>query len=250
MASGGAHRSVVSAVPRHPLPRSAWPPDNDRPSLARLQKQGRFSGVMCRPLKQLKRNRSGIEMLPQQPRNRLHGMEATHDQLLHLADGSKVVIRAIRFEDGPRLQGFVRRLSARSRYLRFFSAIIELSGARLERLLRLDPQRGLALVALSDHEPEVIVAEARCVIDREGRSAEFALAVADEFQRRRLGTQLLARLLAYASAKGVGRLFGEIMVDNHAMLAFVRRLGFHIRSNPLDATTLIAQRMPSVPADA
>src|SRR5215813_7756431 len=115
-------------------------------------------------------------------------MEIARDQLLHLADGSEVVVRAIRFDDGPRFQAFVRRLSARSRRLRFFSALIELSAAQLDRLLRLDRRRGLALVALSNREPETIVAEARCVLDREGDSAEFAIAVADEFQRRRLGT--------------------------------------------------------------
>jgi len=172
-------------------------------------------------------------------------MEIARDQLLHLADGSKVVVRAIRFEDGPRLQTFVRRLSSRSRRLRFFSALVELSAAQLERFLRLYPSRGLALVALSNHEPEVIVAEARCVLDRDGDSAEFAIAVADEFQRRRLGTQLLNKLVAYASAKGVRRLFGEILADNHGMLAFVRRLGFQLRSNPADATTLIAQYAPN-----
>jgi acetyltransferase len=173
-------------------------------------------------------------------------MENSHDKL-HLADGSKVIVRAIRLEDGPKLQAFVRRLSARSRYFRFFAGVVELSAAQADRFLRLDPDRGLALVALNDQEPASIVAEARCVLDREGRSAEFAIAVADEFQRRRLGTQLLKKLLAYASAKGVRRLFGEIIAENHGMLAFVRRLGFQLRSNPSDATTLIAQRVPDNP---
>ena len=176
-----------------------------------------------------------------QARPRLPRMGNSHEQL-QLADGSKVVVRAIRPEDGPMLQAFVRRLSSRSRRLRFFSALIELSAAQLDRFLRLDAGRGLALVALSNHEPEAIVAEARCVLDRDGRNAEFAIAVADEFQRRSLGTQLLNRLVAYASAKGVRRLFGEILAENYGMLALMRRLGFQLRSNPSDATTLIAQR--------
>src|SRR5215831_12315633 len=173
-------------------------------------------------------------------------MGNAHEQL-HLADGSKVIVRAVRSEDGPMLQAFVRRLSARSRYLRFFAGVAELSAAQVDRFLRLDPNRGLAVVAISSQEPEAIVAEARCVLDRDGRSAEFAIAVADEFQRRRLGTQLLRKLLAYASAKGVRRFFGEILAENHGMQALVRRLGFQLRSNPADATTLIAQRVPIAP---
>jgi acetyltransferase len=173
-------------------------------------------------------------------------MGNSHEQL-QLADGSKVIVRAIRSEDGPMLQAFVRRLSARSRYLRFFSGLAELSPAQLDQVLRLDSAKGLALVGFNDQEPAAIVAEARYVLDKEASSGEFAIAVADEFQRRRLGTQLLNRLFAYASAKGVRRLFGEILVDNHGMLAFLRRFGFQLRSNPRDATTLIAQRVPINP---
>jgi acetyltransferase len=173
-------------------------------------------------------------------------MDASREQLLHLADGSRVIVRALRLEDGSRVQAFVRNLSSRSRRLRFFSGLIELSTAHLKHFLQLDPNRGLALVALSDRDPEVIIAEARCVLDRDGANAEFALAVADRFQRRRLGTQLVKTLLAYASAKGVRRVFGEMLLENHVMLGFARQLGFEVRFNPSDPMTLIVQRVARV----
>jgi len=65
-----------------------------------------------------------------------------------LTDGSKVEIRAIAAQDASMLQAFVRRLSARSRHFRFFSAIVELPMALLERMVNQDHRRGLALVAL------------------------------------------------------------------------------------------------------
>ena len=195
---------------------------------------------------QEKRNRPAHEIVLPQARTKLPRMGNAHEQL-QLADGSKVIVRAICSEDGPMLQAFIRRLSARSRHLRFFSALVELSAAQLDRFLRLDPDRGVALVALCSQEPAAIVAEARCVLDREGRNAEFAIAVADEFQRRSLGTQLLNRLVAYASGKGAHRLFGEILAENHGMLALMRRLGFRLRSYPSDATAMIAQRAPICP---
>ena len=37
------------------------------------------------------------------------------------------------------LQAFIRRLSARSRYLRFFAAVAELSAAQLKRFVTVDP---------------------------------------------------------------------------------------------------------------
>ena len=142
------------------------------------------------------------------------------------------------------LQAFFRRLSARSRRLRFFSALVELSAAQLERLVNLDPRRGLAVVALSDRSISPIIAEARCVLDATDASAEFAIAVADDFQRRGLGRQLLGTLVAYASKTGMRRLFGEILADNDGMLAFARRLGFRIQPNPSDRTTVFASIAP------
>jgi acetyltransferase len=148
-------------------------------------------------------------------------------------------------DDASLLQAFVRRLSARSRRFRFFSALVELSAEQLERLMTLDHRRGLAVVGLSDQSMPPIIAEARCILDPVARSAEFAIAVADEYQRRGLGTQLLSTLLTYASRTGVQRLFGEILTDNEAMLTLARRLGFRIQPNPLDRTIMIASIVPS-----
>jgi acetyltransferase len=172
-------------------------------------------------------------------------MEATDVQTLRLAGGANVIVRAICPDDGPLLQAFVQRLSARSRYLRFFSAISGLSPTQLDRFLKLDPARGMALVALSERrEGAVIVAEARCVLETGTGSAEFAIVVADEFHRQGLGMQLVRKLLAYAARAGVRRVFGEIMADNHRMLGFVRRLGFQLRTKLSDGSVLIASIVP------
>ena len=99
------------------------------------------------------------------------------------------MIRTVRTDDAPGLQAFVRGLSPRSRRFRFFSALIELSAAQLQRLIKPD-RAGLALVALKEPPQDgAIVAEARYVIDPLACSdAEFAIAVADDFQRQGLGT--------------------------------------------------------------
>jgi len=52
--------------------------------------------------------------------------------------------------------------------------------------------------------------------------------------------------LAYASAKGVRRVFGEMLLENHVMLGFARQLGFEVRFNPSDPMTLIVQRVARV----
>jgi GNAT superfamily N-acetyltransferase len=119
-------------------------------------------------------------------------MGTVQGQIVQLTDGSEVVVRPIGPDDATLLQAFVRRLSARSRRFRFFGALAELSAAQLDRFVNVDPARGFALVAVSGpRESTAIVAEARYALAQEGDNAEFAIAVADDFQRRGLGRQLV-----------------------------------------------------------
>ena len=54
----------------------------------------------------------------------------------------------------------------------------------------------------------------------------------------------MKKLLAYASRKGVRRLFWLIKADNQAMLALARRLRFQIGVNVPDGSTVIASILP------
>ena len=169
-------------------------------------------------------------------------------QVLQLTDGSEVVVRPIGPDDASLLQAFVRRLCARSRRFRFFAALAELSAAQLDRFVNVDPIRNLALVALSRRkEGAAIVAEARYALTQEGDKAEFAIAVADEFQGRGLGRYLVKRLLTTAWRRGVRRLFGEIKSDNRAMLGLAMQLGFRLRGSLEDESVVIASLVLPIP---
>ena len=177
-------------------------------------------------------------------------MGAGEGQVLQLTDGSEVVVRPIAPDDASLLQAFVRRLSATSRRFRFFAALAELSAAQLHRFVNVDPARGLALVALSRRqEGTAIVAEARYALAQENDNAEFAIAVADDFQGRGLGKYLVKRLLATAWRRGVRRLFGEIKSDNRVMLAVAMRLGFRLRGSLEDRGVVIASSVAPTRVD-
>ena len=105
------------------------------------------------------------------------------------------------------------------------------------------------MVALTPARSEsvAIVAEARYALVQERGNAEFAVAVADDFQRRGLGRHLVKRLLATAWRRGVRRLFGEIKSDNCAMLALATQLGFRIRVSLNDQSVVIASMVSSHP---
>ena len=171
-------------------------------------------------------------------------MSAGDEQMLRLTDRTEVVVRPIGPDDAPLLQAFVRRLSPRSRRFRFFVALAELSEAQLHRFVNMEPDRGVALVALAERRNgSAIIGEARYALEQDHGHAEFAIAVADEFQRRGLGRHLLKRLMTTAWRRGVRRLFGEIRNDNRAMLAFATHLGFRLRGSLHDESVVLANML-------
>ncbi len=148
-------------------------------------------------------------------------------------------LRPISASDRAAFADFVARLSPASRTHRFLHPVKELAPAFLDALTRPDPRRHVCLVA---EEDGVIVAEGRFVALEDGTRGEFAIAVADDWQRRGIGARLLGALMLAARRAGVTLLEGEVLRTNAAMLAFLRRLGFRLRICPGDARLTLAER--------
>jgi acetyltransferase len=153
--------------------------------------------------------------------------------------GEAFRIRPIRPSDLELERRFVAGLSARSRYLRLLSGRPLMPG-ELERWTRVEPCCEIALIALvaADGDEEE-VGVARCAVEdaQEGRW-DFAIVVADAWQRRGVGKALLGRLLEAASAAGVAIMSGITLAENHAMVALARKLGFSARREDGDATLI------------
>src|SRR3546814_2015336 len=89
-----------------------------------------------------------------------------------------------------------------SRYMRFVAIMRELMPRRLARYTRIDYDRELALVATVQvpnpehrgYPREQIVGFAHYLRNADGRGAEYALVIGDEWQRRGLGAQLMGGL--------------------------------------------------------
>jgi acetate---CoA ligase (ADP-forming) len=145
-----------------------------------------------------------------------------------LRDGRTLRLRPPRREDADSLLEFFGSLSEGSRYLRFhgFPAL----GPRLiEPLLEPDwVERGALLGELTDDAGEHVVAVANYVRLRDPAAAEAAFAVADEHQRRGIGTRLLERLADRASEVGIERFVAEVMADNRSMLGVFEAVGFEL----------------------
>jgi acetyltransferase len=148
-----------------------------------------------------------------------------------------VQIRSIEVTDSAPIREFVQSLSFETRYLRFMSAVKELSAPMVDRLTRVDHQRDAALIAVVNTDgADRVVGVARYVANADGESCEFAIVVADEWQRRALGSRLLALLVNRAATRGLKRIRGDMLAINAPMTAFVKAHGFTVSRSHEDPT--------------
>ena len=148
-----------------------------------------------------------------------------------LRDGSTLSVRPIRLEDEAGLAHFFSALSMESRILRFFAPVAN-ADASARRMVRVDYKSRYGLVAVAGLREEIVAHAMYVAI--EPRKAELALAVADSYQGRGLGTILLGQLAEIAAAAGIDVFEAIVMPQNHTMLSMLRESGFpvHGRSEP------------------
>jgi RimJ/RimL family protein N-acetyltransferase len=147
---------------------------------------------------------------------------------IELRDGTKLHIRPIVPEDEPLLHEAVASMSERTVYFRFFSPIKRMSDAMAHRLAVVDYHDRFAIV-VTTHRPsgkERIVGVARYDRARDTEMAEVAVAVIDEFQRRGLGSVLLAELARVARGQGIRTFQLIVLPENREMLGLLRKMGW------------------------
>ncbi len=148
-----------------------------------------------------------------------------------LRDGATISVRPIRASDEPGLAQFYSGLSLESRVLRFFAAVAN-ADSQARRMADVDYRSRYGIVALAG-SGDAIVGHAMYV-EEAPRRAELALAIADAFQGRGLGTILLGQLAEAASSAGYDTLEAIVKPENHGMLDLLRESGFplKVRSQP------------------
>jgi acetyltransferase len=162
--------------------------------------------------------------------------------VLRLADGTQVTLRPIRPEDAGLEQDFIAGLSPETVRLRFMGGLRSLTPSMLARFTQIDFDRDMALVAMHDGEGrELEVAVCRYITLPDGVSCEFAIVVADAWQGRGLGRQMMSRLTEVARERGLARIMGFVLSANAGMLALCRSLGFAIEVDRDDASLCIAE---------
>jgi acetyltransferase len=161
-----------------------------------------------------------------------------------LPDGTDVSVRPIRPEDAEIEQDFVQNLSAESKYFRFMQSMDKLTPLMLARFTQIDYDREMALIAvINEHTPKAhILGVVRYVSNPDKQSCEFALTVADEWQQKGIGRQLMQRLMTVARDRGIEIMEGDVLSHNSKMLRLCERLGFRAAHNPDEPDVVSVRR--------
>jgi len=154
-------------------------------------------------------------------------------QQYQLSNGVNITIRPIKPEDAVLEKNFVSRLSEYTKYFRFRQALHELTPEMVVRFTQIDYDREMAFVAVTeDKQLPYELGVGRYMRNPDGYSAEFALVVADDCQCLGIGTRIMKTLMQAAKDKGIAVFEAEVLANNQAMLALMKRLGFSIEANP------------------
>ena len=138
-----------------------------------------------------------------------------------------VSIRTAGIGDLDRLADHFVALSPVARYDRFMGAVDNFERIAFDCLARGRRTECFTLVAeWRGWGRDIIIGEASYAFDRDRRCGEFAISVADRWQRRGIGSALLCALQYRAVSLGYVGLFGETLMSNVAMKDMARKAGF------------------------
>lgn len=140
-----------------------------------------------------------------------------------LRDGARIVLHAVSPDDRVCIARSFEQLSPASRQSRFLMPMKKLDGQMLDYLTAIDGSRHLAVAASADDEP---VGLARCVrLEDEPDTAEIAVTVLDDWQRRGVAPVLVTELARWADAVAIRKFRALFGYDNRAIAKLIGAAG-------------------------
>ena len=146
-----------------------------------------------------------------------------------LAGGTQLLVRPVAMSDEEPLQRLFYGLSDESIYKRFFAHKRVHSHEEMQRMVDLDYDQSVGVVACEPERQE-FVGMGRYDVDPACQLAEFALVVRDDWQKRGVGTVLFRRMAEIARARGLAGMKADVLQGNKAMLLVLQNSGLELRS--------------------
>ncbi|EFQ84197.1 putative bacteriochlorophyll 4-vinyl reductase [Aeromicrobium marinum DSM 15272] len=147
-----------------------------------------------------------------------------------LRDGRVAQLRPIVPADADDFVAFYDRVSAESKYFRFFAPYPTLTNRDVKRFTEVDHDRRVAFV-VTLHGQIIAVGRYDAVSDEE---AEIAFLVEDAHQGRGIGQLLLEHLAQAGRERGLQRFHADVLPSNVRMLQVFREMGYTLRAELAD----------------
>ncbi len=161
-------------------------------------------------------------------------------EVLRLPDGRELWLRPVQPADAAPIAGAFELLAEDEVRRRYLHPVKALSPDYLHHLVNSQPGESFAIVAAEPLPPgEALVgALARLTRDAERDSAEFAILVSHFVTGQGLGKALMRRLVEWAQAHGIRRIWGDVLDDNTAMIHLAQVVGFERETSPESSNLL------------
>ena len=118
------------------------------------------------------------------------------------------------------------------------------------RMTHIDYDREMALVAeINDGKKKQMIGVVRIIADAWSESAEFAILIADPWQNKGLGSQMMDYMLEIARDKGIMKIYASVLGINTHMVRMFRERGFELKNEDDGAYRIkldLDQAMPFV----
>jgi acyl-CoA hydrolase/GNAT superfamily N-acetyltransferase len=140
--------------------------------------------------------------------------------------GLEVLLRPVKFSDEPLLKDFFYSLSDESNYRRFFTLRRYMPHKVLQQFVAINYTKQMVILAtVQDGERETVVGVGQYAVLGETRTAEVAVAVRDEYQKKGIGTELISYLALIAKKEGLHGFSGDYFAENKPVDRLVSKLG-------------------------
>lgn len=144
-------------------------------------------------------------------------------------NNKKVLLRPIIPEDEELEEEMFTNMSETTQKFRFFGTIKEVTHELLTRYTQIDYDREMAIIALTEEENKKKMAGVvRVINDPFGHSAEFAIVIADPYQKNGIGNDMMDFIIEISKKRGIKKLYAYYLRENKIIEKMFEKRGFKI----------------------
>ncbi|MDX9905149.1 MAG: bifunctional acetate--CoA ligase family protein/GNAT family N-acetyltransferase [Bacteroidales bacterium] len=170
--------------------------------------------------------------LPQFSHLLIHPYPDKYTKPAKLIDGNTILLRPIKPEDEPLWLDLLGSCSKESIYSRFRYNFHYDSHEIATQFCFIDYAREIAIVAeVVEEGQKKLIGVGRLIADLDHETVEYAVLIADAWQKKELGTILTEYCIEIARQWHLKRIAAETTKDNQAMISVFKKLGFKVTFN-------------------